>query len=123
LISLHGRPTEASFRIVTGGGVIDLDLFHGFASVDRADVSRPAKIARPFRLAARRSIGAGANLARLIVEREFAYPGLRTLIGEFYDAIRRGGPSPISPRETLAVAAARDAVLQSAAFEHRQGTL
>jgi predicted dehydrogenase len=123
LISLHGRPTEASFRIVTDGGVFDVDLFHGFATVDTAAVSRLAKAARPFRMAARRFIGAGTNLARRVVTREFAYPGLRTLISEFYDAVRRGGPPPISPSETLAVAVARDVVLQSARRESRLGAL
>ena len=102
---------------------MELDLFHGFATVDTAAVSRSAKAARPFRLALGQFMGAGTNLMRRFVTREFAYPGLRTLISEFYDAARRSGPSPISPRETVAVAVARDAVLQAAGLEQRQGTL
>jgi predicted dehydrogenase len=121
LISLHGRPTESSFRIVTDGGVIELDLFHGFATIDTAGVSRATKMARPFRTALYRFNGASVQLARRVLAREFAYPGLRDLISEFYAAVRNGGPAPIQPGETLAVALACDAVLVSAALEQRQG--
>jgi predicted dehydrogenase len=123
LISLQGRPTEASFRILTDGGSIDLDLFHGFATIDTATVSRSTKAAKPFRTAAGRFIAAGTNLMRRLATREFAYPGLRTLISVFYDAIRRGGPSPVTACETLAVAVARDALLESAGFERQQGAV
>jgi hypothetical protein len=123
LTSLHGRPTESSFRIVTAGGVIELDLFHGFATIDNAPVSKATKIARPFRTAIRQFRGAGWNLGRRFMAREFAYPGLRTLISEFYAAVRRGAPSPISSMETLAVAGARDAVLQSATLRQQQGAV
>jgi predicted dehydrogenase len=111
LISLQGRPTESSMRIVTDGGVVDLDLFHGFATVDRAAVSKTSKIARPFRRAAQEFHGAGWNLTRRLIKREFAYPGLLTLISEFYKAVGQEHPAPINPKETIAVASARDRIL------------
>jgi len=123
LISLQGRPTEASFRILTDGGSIELDLFHGFATIDTAAVSRATKAAKPFRTSAGRFIGAGTNLMRRLATREFAYPGLRTLISVFYDAIRHGWPSPITASESLAVAVARDALLESAGFKRQQGAV
>jgi predicted dehydrogenase len=121
LMSMHGRPTAASFRIVTDGGVIEVDLFHGFATIDTAAVSRATKIARPFRTAFRQFRSAGWNLGRRFAAGEFAYPGLRTLISEFYAAVRTGAPSPISPGETLAVALARDAVLRAAERDPPKG--
>jgi predicted dehydrogenase len=123
LISLHGRPTEASFRILTDGGSIELDLFHGFATIDTAAVSRSTKAARPFRTAVSRFTDAGTNLLRRLATREFAYPGLRTLISEFYQAIRRGGPPPITASEALAVTSARDTVLHSAGLSRRRGAV
>jgi predicted dehydrogenase len=121
LVSLHGRPTESSFRVIAEGGVIELDLFHGFSTVDTAAVSKETKVTRPFRTAVDRFGGATTNLTRRLLTREFAYPGLRALISAFYTAVRSGGPAPIDPKETLAVASARDAVLQSAELELRRG--
>src|SRR5579883_1738467 len=111
LISLRARPTEASMRIAAERGAIELDLFHGFSTIDSAQPTRAAKLARPFRRsAAQFSLGA-ANLMRRASTGEFAYPGLRTLISEFHEAARHKGPSPISPEEILAVAVARDQIL------------
>lgn len=59
LVSLQGRPTECSLRILTNGGVIDLDLFPGFATIDSAPVSRSAKIGSPFQMSTHRMARAG----------------------------------------------------------------
>ena len=101
--------------------MVELDLFHGFATIDTAAVSRKAKIARPFRRSAIQFAAAGRNLARRFVTREFAYPGLRTLISEFYAAVRGAGPPPITAEEILAVAAARDSVVQALALQQERG--
>jgi hypothetical protein len=100
--------------------VIELDLFHGYATIDAAPVSKASKITRPFRKSVNHFRGAAGNLARRLVTREFAYPGLRTLISEFYAALRNRSPSPISPGEIMAVARARDHLLQSGAFTQRR---
>ena len=114
VISLNGRPTECAMRIITEDGAIDLDLFHGFAIVDRASVSRADKIARPFRIATARLGQAGWNLARRLVTRQFAYPGLNRLIAEFYNALHTGSSTPISPEEIIAIASARDQIVDLA---------
>jgi len=114
VISLHGRPTECAMRIITEDGAVDLDLFHGFAIVDRASVSRAAKIARPFRTATARFGQAGWNLARRLVTRQFAYPGLNRLIAEFYHALDTGSSAPIAPEEIIAIASARDQIVDLA---------
>jgi predicted dehydrogenase len=120
LISLRGRPTEATFRIVTEGGVAELDLFHGFATIDVSRVSRTSKIVRPFRRSTRHFWAATGNLAHRAVTREAAYPGLRNLIAKFYAAVGGHSAAPITPDEVLAVAGARDHLLRLEAFVQRR---
>jgi hypothetical protein len=109
---MSGRPTRNEMRLVARGGTIHLDFFHGFAFVEPGRSSRAHKIAHPFSLSALRTGSAAANLARRALRREPAYPGLRELIGRFYGAVRTGGPSPIGPGDALAVARARDRLLE-----------
>jgi predicted dehydrogenase len=120
LVSLQGRPTECSLRIVTDGGVIQVDLFHGFATVDTAPASKAAKIGRPFRISTTQIGQAGWNLARRLIAREFAYPGLRRLISEFYAAVRDHSTAPISADEIMAVAVAREDLIKSIAHSEMQ---
>ena len=75
-------------------------------------VSRAQKILQPF---VRGGIGLGAagwNLASRALRGESAYPGLRTLVTEFYAAVRDPAvPPPITPDESIAVADARDRII------------
>ena len=103
-ISTRGRPPVNALRLVTEGGTIHLDLFHGFALVDRTNASRTMKIARPAFFAARLATAAVTNLAGRVIRQEPAYPGLRELVRRFYVAAATGGPSPIPDEETRAVA-------------------
>jgi hypothetical protein len=54
---------------------------------------------------------AGWNLAGRALRGETAYPGLRTLVEEFYAAVRIEGPPPITPEASIALAEARDRIL------------
>jgi predicted dehydrogenase len=108
LISLHGRPTQSSLRITGANGTIHMDLFHGFAVLEPGGVSRAHKIARPFTLAARTFQAATWNLAGRLIRREPAYPGLRRLIGRFYDAVHEHAELPFSDEHIVAVANARE---------------
>ncbi|MBZ5603762.1 MAG: Gfo/Idh/MocA family oxidoreductase [Acidobacteriia bacterium] len=121
LISMHARPTEATLRVATEGGMVELDLFHGFAAIDTASVSKGSKIARPFRKSAAEFAVAASNLTQRLAAREFAYPGLRTLIEEFYEAVLNRRAAPVGASEILAVAEARDQVMRSAAPERMRG--
>jgi predicted dehydrogenase len=114
LVSMHGRPTRNAARIVCEGGTWHVDLFHGFAWREDPRVSRGRKITRPFRASLGAGVAATANLARRLLAREPAYPGLRTLAAGFWDAVRAGGPPPISAEEIIDVAVARDALLGAA---------
>jgi predicted dehydrogenase len=112
LISMSGRPTRNTLRLIGEKGTAHCDLFHGFAVFEGGGgVSRARKIAQPFVESGATLVTGAANLASRAVRRESAYPGLRELVRRFYDAVVGRGPAPISADETLAVAEARDALV------------
>jgi predicted dehydrogenase len=113
-ISLNSRPTRNSFELIGSEGTIHLDLFHGFSFLESGKTSRTTKILRPFNFAARSFSAAASNLARRAMSREPAYPGLRRLISEFYDAVRNNAEPPISQAEAIAVAEVRDSLMARA---------
>ena len=119
-ISMGGRPTRNELRIIGDNGTIRIDLFHGFSVRQGGAVSRLRKIAGPFNESTWMLLAAAGNLARRFLDREPAYPGLNELVARFSRAIQDGAPSPIAPEETLAVAAARDAILGHAKLRSAQ---
>ncbi len=94
-------------------GTAHVDLFHGFAAFEGGGHSRARKLGRPFARGVGTLAHAGENLVRRGARGETAYPGLRELIRRTYASIGSGAPPPITPDETRAVAAARDAILAS----------
>ena len=106
LVSMSGRPTSNRAVLIGTNETIELDLFHGYAATYGGAVSRARKITQPFARAATLATAAGANLVGRVLRGEAAYPGLRELVQDFYRAAGTGGESPITPRETLAVARA-----------------
>ena len=108
LVSMHGRPTVNRALLIGTTGTVEVDLFHGYAITHRGRVSRTQKVAQPFVRAARLAGGAAMNLARRGLRRQPAYPGLQELVAQFYRAAQKGGASPISVAETLAIARALD---------------
>jgi predicted dehydrogenase len=107
VISMGGRPTRNTLRVVGTQGTAHLDLFHGFATVEAGATSRAGKILRPFRHAGATLAGATGNLIGRIARFEPAYPGLRELVREFYRAVREGGPPPVTADEVTDVARTR----------------
>lgn len=110
LISMRGRPTTNSLRLIGEGGTAHADLFHGFGVVEPGAVSRAHKILHPFALSTRTLTAATGNLARRVLRDEPAYPGLRELVRGFHAAARGEGPPPIEPREATEVALAQEAL-------------
>jgi predicted dehydrogenase len=113
-VSMRARPTACAMSILGETGSIQVDLFHGYSVLEPGDASRARKILYPFDRSVRGLFAASANMAGRILRWEPAYPGLRTLVREMYDAIRVGGPPPISPAGCIAVARARDTILEKA---------
>lgn len=114
VLTSRGRPTRAELEVVGTRASALADLFHGFAVVERGAPTRARKVARPLLRGSSVVLAASANLAARAARRETAYPGLRELVRRTYEAIAAGGPPPVPPAETLAVAEARDAILAAA---------
>ena len=109
-VSMRGRPPRNELTIVGAHGSIHVDLFHGFATVERGAATRFQKIARPFLSGAALVAGAAGTLARRTARWEPAYPGLRELVARMHSAARDGSTPPITPAEVLAVARLRELV-------------
>lgn len=103
-LSLRGRPTCNELRIIGTNESAYVDLFHGYGLFETGQVSRQAKIIKPFRLGTQILAVAGSNLLRRSWQAEPAYPGLRELIDRFYQSIATNTSPPISNSEILAVA-------------------
>ncbi|MDQ2665202.1 MAG: Gfo/Idh/MocA family oxidoreductase [Gemmatimonadota bacterium] len=104
LISTGGRPTANQLRLIGERGSISIDLYHGFSVATHGRTTRTGKVTQPFVNATSHFGAAAGNLARRAAAREPAYPGLRELVREFYDAAATGGAAPISPSETVNIA-------------------
>jgi hypothetical protein len=89
-----------------------IDLFHGYGYFLPGSVSRARKIRMPFEQAARSVFHATKNLTLRGLQREPAYPGLKTLISEFHGVIRSGGDAPIDLESTLQIAQAQETILR-----------
>jgi predicted dehydrogenase len=113
VVTTRGRPTRNELVVTGTNGTAHIDLFHGFAAFEGGGHSRVRKLGRPFARGAGTLAHAGENLVRRAARGETAYPGLRELIRRTYASIADEAPPPITPEETLAVAAARDAILAS----------
>ena len=111
-VSMNSRPTLNSFQIFGTHGTIYLDLFHGYSIIESGKTSKMRKILHPFDAALKNFSAATLNLGRRSLKDETAYPGLRRLIDEFYQAIKNGKPSPITFDEAITVAEIRDILIQ-----------
>jgi len=108
LISMNSRPTATGLRLLGTRGTVHVDLFHDFCVIESGTVSRWRKIVHPFDLATRSFLAAGGNLALRALTGEVAYPGLRSLIAHFYEAISGHSEPPIRREEAVQIAAVRD---------------
>jgi predicted dehydrogenase len=111
-ISMNARPTLAEFTILGAKGTIHLDLYHGYAVLERGQVSRLRKILHPFDLSLHIFTSAGINLIRRAARREPAYPGLRMLIQSAYETIHMERSTPISPSQAIFIAYMRDRIMR-----------
>jgi predicted dehydrogenase len=111
-ISMNARPTRHECQVVGAQATAHLDLFHGYATIEPGAVSRMRKIILPFEASIRQLGAASMNLSQRAIRREPAYPGLWRLVRLFYDAVQGKSAPPITPEEALAIAKARDRLIQ-----------
>ena len=111
-VSMNARPTRCEMELFYSKGKIKLNLFHGYALVETGNVSRMQKMLQPLKISLQEFFVAGSNLAKRGLYKEPAYPGLKTLLEVFYNAVSAGTAPPISPDEIRAVAKARDDISQ-----------
>lgn len=110
-VTLRGRPVENHLVFVGEGGTIRVDLVRGTVlKLLGPGTSGISKALNPFRVSTQIGLGTGLALTRRLARREFAYPGLRELVAEFHDAIRKGGPAPIPENEIVGTVALGQAV-------------
>lgn len=110
-ISMSARPPRSELDVFGRAGRARINFFHGYAVVERGQVSRHDKIMQPMRYAARSLLTAGGNLVRRALRREPAYPGLRPLLRAFYSSVADRMPPPILPQDVLAVAEMREQIM------------
>ena len=113
-LSASGRPTRFLTRVTAEEGSIEIDHFHDFLFALPGTVSKAQKILAPFTRSSREFSGATLNLLARTGRGESAYPGLKALIGEFYTAVRNQSEPPITPQESIALAVARDTIMELA---------
>ena len=105
-ISLSARPTRCELRLYGSEASATLNLFHGYAVVERGPVSRRQKLLQPAKLSAGLFGRSTLNLLRRLLAREPAYPGLKSLLRQVYQA-----PLPtalLNDAALVDIAAARD---------------
>jgi hypothetical protein len=104
-ISLHARPTRCEMTVRHREGELRQDFFHGYSMIESGQVSRLNKIAGPFSHSGNMASAAAANLFRRALRRQWAYPGLDTLVRNFYTSIDNGSlSSPIKSKDYIAIA-------------------
>lgn len=115
-MSMSGRPTRFLTEITANTGSIKLDNFHDFSVPLSGTVSRTQKLAAPFVRDGLGLYAAGKNLVSRALRSELAYPGLTSLVDAFYQAVRdpMSVAPPITAEQTIAVAEARDKLIQLA---------
>lgn len=99
-VTVEGRPVDSTIKIVGTGGTLTLDYVReaGYFVRDRGG-SGVGKMLNPLSLSAQVAYGSiKAGIAHLLGSTS-AYPGLRSLISDFHDAVGTIGASPVSPEE------------------------
>jgi predicted dehydrogenase len=109
-VSMRARPTENSLTLRCDRGTVSIDLFHGFATIERSAPTRLGKVGRPFVASAILFGAATGNLIGRAARGEAAYPGLRELVRRFHNAAAGRGTLPITVDESIDVARARDII-------------
>lgn len=87
-ISMKSRPTECGFLVRSESGNRSVDLYHGYSVKLSPRVSRFRKMINPIDQSLRILGISSSNLMGRLLNREFAYPGLSTLIDNLYTSLQ-----------------------------------
>lgn len=101
-VTLEGRPVESALRLVGSNGTVQADFVRG--TVQRLigpGISGIDKVLNPLRLGRQLLVGTALALTRRVARRQLSYPGLAEVFRAFYDSVRAGAPSPVSPENIL----------------------
>ena len=112
-ISQNSRPTRCGSTIYCRKGRIHLNLFHDYAVIEKGRHSRLQKLIQPLKFNLFSLISSSTNLIYRAMTGEKAYPGLRSLISQYYQTIIFDKLPPISNAEILDVAIARERIMAS----------
>src|SRR5438034_1000172 len=96
-VSLRTRPVASTLSVYAAGGMLTADFIRtsvvGAANAGTAPLEKAANpLVEGWQTAAR---GTAGVMRRILQGGD--YPGLAELIGDFYVAVARGGPSPLPP--------------------------
>jgi nucleoside-diphosphate-sugar epimerase len=97
VVTLDGRPVESYLRLVGSNGSLYADYVR--STVQRnigPGASGIDKLVSPYRLSWQLLTGTTSAMGTRFLKRQRSYPGLAEIFGEFYDAIRENGPSPVT---------------------------
>jgi len=111
-ISMNARPTRCEMELFCTKGRVLLNFFHGYAVIEKGKVSKLQKLAQPFKFSFNHFLVASLNIIRRALNNEKAYPGLYSLLSEYYQSILNKVEPPISETEIISIAKTRDEVLQ-----------
>ena len=101
ILTLSGRPVEQYQHLVGTNGWLRADYITGSLTRLPGPGTGLGVLFTPYRRAFQTLSGATAGFWRLIFRRTTSYPGLVILLGRFYDSIRNGAPSPLTPQSIL----------------------
>lgn len=99
IVTLNGRPVEQYQVIVGTNGSLRPDYIGGGMAALIGPGTGPGVLLTPFRRAFSTLGGTARGIVRLL--RGGSYPGLRTLVRQFYRSILDGTVTPVSPRSIL----------------------
>ena len=102
VVTLRGRPIESYLRVVGTNGCLRADFVRGaLTRLPGPGTSALSVVSNPYREATQIVRGSTSGFAHRLRGRKKGYPGLAELIEAFYESIRKGGPSPLSPASIL----------------------
>jgi predicted dehydrogenase/nucleoside-diphosphate-sugar epimerase len=102
VVTLEGRPVESYLRVIGKNGSLFADYVRSTTQRSIGPGSSGIdKLLAPYRQAWQLVTGTTASMARRFLKSQRSYPGLTELFSAFYDSIRAGTPSPLSPESLV----------------------